>query len=178
MTETPVGRILTMAATFALVVALGAVSFVWSFQQTWSFTTTAIGVDGWGFALAVIIQFGPTAILVFAKDARGVAFIVMIVSAALLTAIDAWTNVGEMGMMYGVVATPAAARWLGWILSVSVVAAEEFMAFFIVKGVDQLAHFLNDAGREPPQWLYAVQGVSRDAYGAGAAARVSGRGSR
>lgn len=168
MFKSPVARIILIILTIAIVIALAAVSFGWSFQQTLDYTTSAIGDRWWGLALAVIIQFGPTALLVFGAEARGTAFIVMISCAALLTIIDIWTNVGAVGIMYSsdLVARPPSQEYLGWVLSVAVVAAEEFMSFFIVKTVDQTAQFMEDAGMEPPSWMFDVRNASREATGA------------
>lgn len=171
MKDSVVYRWIMIAMSLLLIAALAAVSVGWSLVQTYEFTQSAIGSAMWGLALALVIQLGPTVILVFGSDAKGGAFIAVIASFLVLTAIDVGTNVGEMNRMYSAMSpAPTSAQMaLGYTLAILVVAAEEALAWIIVKMIDQYAHILEDSNREPPAWLFAVQSGASDASGRSAA---------
>lgn len=161
MRKSVASRILHLVIAIGFTVGVALLAFVWSLNNTISFTRSVMVEDPWGTIMGLVIQFGPQVFLALAATATGSERTGWFGAFFLFSGVDAATNIGATLNLLeaGVVMNPLQLV-VRIFLDIIIVFGEEMVGFGISVVFHDMAELIVLFGEVPPQWMFIAEDIS------------------
>ena len=161
MRKSAASRIVHLLLALGFTLCVAALSFIWSLNNTITFTRSVLIDEPWGTIMGLVIQFGPQVFLALAATASGSERTAWFAAFFGFSAIDATTNIGATMMLVEAGATMTALQ-LGVriFLDIIIVFGEEMVGYGVAVVFHDLAGLIQSFGETAPQWMFITEDVA------------------
>jgi type IV secretory pathway VirB3-like protein len=177
MRKSTASRIVHLILAIGFTVGVASLAFIWSLNNTITFTRTVMLDETWGTVMGLVIQFGPQVFLALASTASGTERTGWFAAFFMFSGIDAATNIGAtMAQMADGVQMTALQLGVRIFIDIIIVFGEEMVGYGIAVVFHDVAELIENFGERAPRWMFiAEDAASRLATGHGTRSAPSGR---
>jgi hypothetical protein len=161
MRKSVASRIVHLIIAIIFTIGVASLAFVWSLNNTISFTKSVMVENPWGTVFALVIQFGPQVFLALAATSSGSTRTGWFGAFFVFSGVDAATNIGHtISLIEGGVQMNALQLAFRIFLDIVIVFGEEMVGYGVSVIFHDLAELIALVGEVPPQWMFITEDMA------------------
>lgn len=161
MRKSTSSRIVHLLLAIGFTVGVALLAFVWSLNNTISFTRSVMLEDPWGTIMGLVIQFGPQVFLALASTSSGSERTAWFGAFFGFSMLDAATNIGatlaSIDAGFQMNSIQLAVRIF---IDIIIVFGEEMVGYGVSVIFHDLAELIVLFGETPPQWMFITEDIA------------------
>ena len=161
MRKSTASRVVHLILAIGFTIGVSSLAFIWSLNNTISFTKTVMMDDMWGTVMGLVIQFGPQVFLALAASTVGTERTGWFAAFFAFSIIDAATNIGAtLALVDSGFQMTSLQFGVRIFIDVIIVFGEEMVGYGIAVVFHDLAGLIESFGETAPNWMRITEDVA------------------